>query len=155
MIVLIGMAVGVDYSLFYLKREREERERAQRRSTRSRSRRATSGHSIVVSGLAVIASMAGLFVVGGATFNSLATGSILVVAIAVLGSITVLPALLVEARPLGRPAARAAAVAAQPPDRPGGISRRILGPGRAPPGRGAGRCSVAGRRGARASPRWA
>ena len=99
MIVLIGMAVGVDYSLFYLKREREER--AAGRSTLDAVEIAaqTSGHSILVSGGAVIASMAGLFVIGDATFNSLATGAILVVAIAVLGSITVLPALLVK---LGR-----------------------------------------------------
>jgi RND superfamily putative drug exporter len=99
MIVLIGMAVGVDYSLFYLKREREER--AAGRSTLDAVEIAarTSGHSILVSGGAVIASMAGLFVVGNATFNSLAIGSIIVVAVAVLGSITVLPALLVK---LGR-----------------------------------------------------
>jgi RND superfamily putative drug exporter len=99
MIVLIGMAVGVDYSLFYLKREREER--AAGRSTLDAVEIAaeTSGHSILVSGGAVIASMAGLYVIGDATFNSLATGAILVVAIAVLGSITVLPALLVK---LGR-----------------------------------------------------
>ena len=94
MIVLIGMAVGVDYSLFYLKREREERERGSGTVDAVEIAARTSGHSIVVSGLAVIASMTGLYVVGGATFNSLATGSILVVAIAVLGSITVLPALL-------------------------------------------------------------
>lgn len=99
MIVLIGMAVGVDYSLFYLKREREER--AAGRSTLDAVEIAaqTSGHSIVVSGSAVIASMAGLFVIDDATFNSLAVGAILVVAVAVLGSITVLPALLVK---LGR-----------------------------------------------------
>lgn len=99
MIVLIGMAVGVDYSLFYLKREREER--AAGRSTLDAVEIAarTSGHSILVSGGAVIASMAGLFVVGNVTFNSLAVGAILVVAVAVLGSITVLPALLVK---LGR-----------------------------------------------------
>src|SRR6185436_10379482 len=54
----------------------------------------TSGHSILVSGAAVICSMAGLFVLGDSTFNSLAVGSIIVVAVAVLGSITVLPALL-------------------------------------------------------------
>ena len=94
MIVLIGMAVGVDYSLFYLKREREER--AKGHSTRDAVEIAaqTSGHSILVSGAAVICSMAGLFVIGDATFNSLAVGSIIVVAVAVLGSITVLPALL-------------------------------------------------------------
>ncbi|MET3960463.1 RND superfamily putative drug exporter [Marmoricola sp. OAE513] len=99
MIVLIGMAVGVDYSLFYLKREREERAKGHSTPDAVEIAAATSGHSIVVSGLAVIAAMTGLYVVGGATFNSLATGSILVVAIAVLGSITVLPALLAK---LGR-----------------------------------------------------
>jgi RND superfamily putative drug exporter len=99
MIVLIGMAVGVDYSLFYLKREREERAAGHSTVDAVEIAARTSGHSILVSGGAVIASMAGLFVVGNATFNSLATGSILVVAIAVLGSITVLPALLVK---LGR-----------------------------------------------------
>ncbi len=99
MIVLIGMAVGVDYSLFYLKREREERAAGRTTLDAVEIAAATSGHSIVVSGMAVIASMTGLYVFGGATFNSLATGSILVVAIAVLGSVTVLPALLVK---LGR-----------------------------------------------------
>jgi RND superfamily putative drug exporter len=99
MIVLIGMAVGVDYSLFYLKREREEREAG--RSTRDAVEIAaqTSGHSILVSGGAVVAAMAGLFVIDDATFNSLAVGAIVVVSVAVLGSITVLPALLVT---LGR-----------------------------------------------------
>ncbi|NPC95497.1 MMPL family transporter [Nocardioides sp. zg-DK7169] len=94
MIVLIGMAVGVDYSLFYLKREREER--AAGHSTRDAIEIAaqTSGHSILVSGGAVIASIGALYVMGDPTFSSLATGSIVVVAVAVLGSITVLPALL-------------------------------------------------------------
>ena len=99
MIVLIGMAVGVDYSLFYLKREREERAAGHSTLDAVRIAAETSGHSILVSGGAVIASMAGLYVMGGATFNSLATGAILVVAVAVLGSITVLPALLAR---LGR-----------------------------------------------------
>lgn len=94
MIVLIGMAVGVDYSLFFLKRVREERDNGVGPLDAVEIAAATSGHSIVVSGLAVIASMTGLYVFGGATFNSLATGAILVVAIAVLGSITVLPAMV-------------------------------------------------------------
>ncbi len=96
MIVLIGMAVGVDYSLFYLKRAREERAAGRTTLDAVEIAARTSGHSILVSGGAVIASMAGLFVVGNATFNSLAIGSIIVVAVAVLGSITVLPALLVK-----------------------------------------------------------
>ena len=99
MIVLIGMAVGVDYSLFYLKREREERAKGRTTLDAVEIAAATSGHSILVSGAAVIGSMAGLFIVGGATFDSLATGAIIVVAVAVIGSVTVLPALLAK---LGR-----------------------------------------------------
>ena len=128
MIVLIGMAVGVDYSLFYLKREREER--AAGRSTLDAVEIAaqTSGHSILVSGAAVIASMAGLYVIGDATFNSLATGAIVVVAVAVLGSITVLPALLVK---LGRWVDRPRVPLLWRLNRRigrGGISRRLLAP---------------------------
>jgi RND superfamily putative drug exporter len=128
MIVLIGMAVGVDYSLFYLKREREER--AKGRSTRDAVEIAaqTSGHSILVSGGAVIAAMAGLFLMTDVTFNSLAVGSILVVAIAVLGSITVLPALLAK---LGRWVDRPRVPLLWRLNRrigQGGISRRVLGP---------------------------
>lgn len=128
MIVLIGMAVGVDYSLFYLKREREER--AKGRSTLDAVEIAaqTSGHSILVSGGAVIAAMAGLFLIDDATFNSLAVGSILVVAVAVLGSITVLPALLVK---LGRWSDRPRVPLLWRLNRRigrGGISTRLLGP---------------------------
>ncbi|MGY2704146.1 MMPL family transporter [Nocardioides sp. HB32] len=128
MIVLIGMAVGVDYSLFYLKREREERAKGRTTLEAVEIAAQTSGHSILVSGGAVIASMAGLFVVGDATFNSLAIGSILVVAVAVLGSITVLPALLVK---LGRWSDRPRVPLLWRLNRRigrGGISRRLLGP---------------------------
>ena len=128
MIVLIGMAVGVDYSLFYLKREREERAKGRTTLEAVEIAAQTSGHSILVSGGAVIASMAGLFVVGDATFNSLAIGSILVVAVAVLGSITVLPALLVK---LGRWSDRPRVPLLWRLNRrigQGGISRRLLGP---------------------------
>ncbi|MCW2784486.1 MAG: transporter [Marmoricola sp.] len=128
MIVLIGMAVGVDYSLFYLKREREERANGHSTVDAVEIAARTSGHSILVSGLAVIASMTGLYVVGGATFNSLATGSILVVAIAVLGSITVLPALLAK---LGHWVDRPRIPLLWRLNRRighGGISGRVLGP---------------------------
>ncbi|KRF15886.1 MMPL family transporter [Nocardioides sp. Soil796] len=128
MIVLIGMAVGVDYSLFYLKREREERAKGRTTLDAVEIAAETSGHSILVSGFAVIASMSGLFVVGGATFNSLAAGSILVVAIAVLGSITVLPALLVK---LGRWVDRPRVPLLWRMNRrigAGGISSRVLAP---------------------------
>jgi RND superfamily putative drug exporter len=128
MIVLIGMAVGVDYSLFYLKREREERAAGHSTLDAVEIAAATSGHSILVSGAAVIASMAGLFIVGGATFDSLATGAIVVVAVAVIGSVTVLPALLAK---LGRWVDRPRLPLLWRVNRrigQGGISRRILAP---------------------------
>ncbi|MEU8342265.1 MMPL family transporter [Spirillospora sp. NPDC048832] len=96
-ILLMGMAVGVDYSLFYLKREREERRRGRPDAIEVAAE--TSGHTVVVSGMTVIVAMAGLYLAGEATFSSLATGSIIVVAVAVLASLTVLPALLAK---LGR-----------------------------------------------------
>ncbi|MEU6004360.1 MMPL family transporter [Streptomyces sp. NPDC047197] len=109
MILLIGMAVGVDYTLFYLKREREERARAGGRLTSEalvEAAAATAGRAIVVSGLAVIVSTAALYLAGDVIFDSLATGTILVVAVAVISSVTVLPALLVK---LGKRAERRAA----------------------------------------------
>ncbi|WP_369217757.1 MMPL family transporter, partial [Streptomyces flavofungini] len=99
MILLIGMAVGVDYTLFYLKREREERARAGGRLTSEalvEAAAATAGRAIVVSGLAVIVSTTALFLARDVIFDSLATGTILVVAVAVVSSVTVLPALLVK-----------------------------------------------------------
>ena len=99
MILLMGMAVGVDYSLFYVKRAREEHVRGLDRLDAVELAAETAGHAVVVSGLAVIVSMLGLFLAGDPAFSSLATGSIIVVAIAMLGSLTVLPAVLVA---LGR-----------------------------------------------------
>jgi putative drug exporter of the RND superfamily len=98
-ILLMGMAVGVDYSLFYLKREREERARGRGKIDAINVAAATSGHAVLVSGFAVMVSMAGLYLASDVTFASLATGSIIVVAVAMLGSLTVLPALLAK---LGR-----------------------------------------------------
>ena len=95
-ILLMGMAVGVDYSLFYLKREREERANGNSHTRAVEIAAATSGHSVVVSGVAVIVSMAGLYLANDVVFASLATGSVIVVAVAVLGSLTVLPALLAK-----------------------------------------------------------
>jgi uncharacterized membrane protein YdfJ with MMPL/SSD domain len=94
MVLLVGLAVGVDYSLFYLKRERQER--AAGRSTRAaiEAAAATSGRSVLVSGLTVMVAMAGMFLTGDATFASLGLATMLVVAVAVLGSLTVLPAVL-------------------------------------------------------------
>lgn len=128
MIVLIGMAVGVDYSLFYLKRERQERAAGHTTLDAVSIAAETSGHAILVSGAAVIASLAGLFVLDDVTFNSLATGSIIVVAVAVLGSITVLPALLAKlGRWVDRPRVPLLWRLTQR-TQPGAISGRMLGP---------------------------
>jgi RND superfamily putative drug exporter len=93
-VLLIGLAVGVDYSMFYLRREREERARGLSEEAALEAAAATSGRAVLVSGITVIAAMAGMYFGGAATFMSFATGTILVVAIAVIGSLTVLPAIL-------------------------------------------------------------
>ena len=93
-VLLIGLAVGVDYSMFYLRREREERARGRSEEAALEAASATSGRAVLVSGITVIAAMAGMYFGGAATFMSFATGTILVVAIAVIGSLTVLPAIL-------------------------------------------------------------
>ena len=93
-VLLIGLAVGVDYSMFYLKREREERAAGKSESAALEAAAATSGRSVLISGLTVMTAMAGMFLTGDKTFGSFAMATILVVAIAVLGSLTVLPALL-------------------------------------------------------------
>jgi RND superfamily putative drug exporter len=93
-VLLVGLAVGVDYSLFYLRREREERAAGRSEQAALEAAAATSGRSVLVSGLTVIVAMAGMFLTGDPTFSSLALATILVVAVAVLGSLTVLPALL-------------------------------------------------------------
>ena len=92
--LLVGLAVGVDYTLFYIKREREERARGNSPGQALRIAAATSGRSILVSGLTVVAAVGGLFLTGNATFKGVAEATVLVVAIAVLGSVTVLPALM-------------------------------------------------------------
>lgn len=92
--LLMGLAVGVDYCLFYLRRERQERAAGRESGDALSVAAATSGHSVLVSGVTVIVAMAGMFVTGMRIFEGFAVASILVVAIAMLGSVTVLPALL-------------------------------------------------------------
>lgn len=91
--VVIGMAVSVDYALFYLRREREERALGRSFPAALRIASRTSGRAIVVSGLTVMATMAGLFMVGGGPYSGIALGTMAVVGISVAGSLTVLPAL--------------------------------------------------------------
>jgi len=94
MVLLIGLAVGVDYSMFYLKRERQERAAGRSSEASLAAAAATSGRSVLVSGLTVMVAMAGMFLTGDTTFASLGLATILVVAVAVVGSLTVLPAVL-------------------------------------------------------------
>ena len=93
-VLLVGMAVGVDYSLFYLKREREERAAGREKDAAIEAAAATSGRAVVISGLTVMVAMAGMYLGGISNFASFATGTIMVVAVAVAGSLTVLPAVL-------------------------------------------------------------
>jgi RND superfamily putative drug exporter len=93
-VLIIGMAVGIDYSLFYLRREREERAKGASHAQALRIAAGTSGRAIVVSGLTVMIALAGLFLTGYAVFSGIAVGTIVVVGVTVAGSLTVLPALL-------------------------------------------------------------
>ncbi len=93
-VLILGMAVGVDYSLFYLRREREERAAGKSFGEALRISAATSGRAIVISGVTVMISLAGLFLTGVDLFTGMAFGTIIVVGIAVAAALTLLPAVL-------------------------------------------------------------
>jgi RND superfamily putative drug exporter len=93
-VLLIGLAVGVDYSMFYLRREREERAAGRSQRAALEAAAATSGRSVLISGLTVMVAMAGMFLTGDADFASFGMATMIVVAMAMLGSLTVLPAVL-------------------------------------------------------------
>jgi anti-anti-sigma factor len=93
-ILLVGLAVGVDYSMFYIRRERDERAAGRGKEAALDLAAATSGRAVLISGCTVMVAMSGMYLTGNVTFQSFATGTILVVAVAVVGSLTVLPGLL-------------------------------------------------------------
>jgi putative drug exporter of the RND superfamily len=93
-VLLIGIAVAVDYSLFYLRREREERAAGQSAEAALRVAARTSGHAILVSGLTVMLCVLGLMLTGLDNIRGVSLGALLVVGVAVIGSVTVLPGLL-------------------------------------------------------------
>src|SRR4051794_12602203 len=93
-VLLVGLAVGVDYTLFYLRREREEVRKGASKTEAVHTAAATSGRAVLISGFTVMAAMAGMFLAGDKTFTELGIGAIMVVAIAMIGSVTVVPALL-------------------------------------------------------------
>ncbi|HZH25142.1 MAG TPA: MMPL family transporter [Solirubrobacteraceae bacterium] len=93
-VLLVGLAVGVDYCMFYLRREMEERDAGRGPEAALEAAAATSGRAVLVSGLTVMSAMAGMFLAGNAVFVSFGIGTIIVVAVAMLGSVSVLPAML-------------------------------------------------------------
>ena len=93
-ILMIGMAVGIDYSLFYLRREREERHAGRSAHDALLRTARTSGQAVLVSGSTVLIAMAGMFIAGNSLFTTIGVGTMIVVLAAMIGSLTVLPALL-------------------------------------------------------------
>ena len=92
--LLIGLAVGVDYSMFYVKREREERAKGLSPHDALVVAASTSGRSVLISGITVLIALCGMFIVQDGVFTGLTEGALLVVAASIVGSLTVLPALL-------------------------------------------------------------
>jgi RND superfamily putative drug exporter len=93
-VVLIGLAVGVDYSLFYIRREREERRAGKGTEAALDATAATVGRAVVVAGMTVMVALGGLILTGLAVFESMALATMVVVLLAVVGSVTALPAML-------------------------------------------------------------
>ena len=94
LVVLIGLAVSVDYSLFMITRFRSERRRGGSRLAAIEIASSTAGRAVFFSGLAVMISIAGLFMIDVSIFRSMAIGTIAVILVAVIGSLTFLPATL-------------------------------------------------------------
>jgi len=94
LIVLIGLAVAVDYSLFMVTRFRVERRIGRDRAKAIEVSSSTAGRAVFFSGLAVMISLAGLVTLGVSLFTSMAIGTISVVLVSVIGSLTFLPATL-------------------------------------------------------------
>jgi RND superfamily putative drug exporter len=93
-VLLIGMAVGVDYALFFVVRSCAERRRGASTEAALETTLQTSGRTVVVSGATVAIAMAGMYIVGVRTLSGIATATIAVIVCAVLGAVTVLPATL-------------------------------------------------------------
>jgi uncharacterized membrane protein YdfJ with MMPL/SSD domain len=94
LVVIIGLAVGVDYAMFYSRRVMEERDRGHSAEAAVELAAATSGRAVLISGMTVMTAMAGLLFAGNPIFVGFGVGTMLVVGVAVLGSLTFLPAML-------------------------------------------------------------
>jgi uncharacterized membrane protein YdfJ with MMPL/SSD domain len=93
-VLLIGMAVAVDYALFFVVRSRAERKRGRMIEQALETTLRTSGRTVVISGATVAIAMAGMYIVGVSTLSGIATVAIAVIACAVLAAVTALPATL-------------------------------------------------------------
>jgi RND superfamily putative drug exporter len=94
MISMIGLAVGIDYSLFIVSRYREERRRGLDKLEAIGAGGATANRAVFFSGLTVVLALLGMLIIPTTIFRALAGGAILVVIAALLASMTLLPALL-------------------------------------------------------------
>jgi uncharacterized membrane protein YdfJ with MMPL/SSD domain len=94
LVVIIGLAVGVDYAMFYSRRVMEERDRGLSAEASVERAAATSGRAVLISGVTVMTAMAGLLFAGNPIFAGFGIGTMLVVGVAMLGSLTFLPAIL-------------------------------------------------------------
>ena len=93
-VLLMGLATGIDYSLFVISRYRRERRAGRSKEEALRVASGTSGKAVVFAGTVVLLAIGGMFVVGNVIFSSMALAAIVVVAIAVIMSVTLLPALI-------------------------------------------------------------
>ncbi|TMQ74031.1 MAG: MMPL family transporter [Candidatus Eisenbacteria bacterium] len=114
---MIGLGVGVDYSLFVVNRFREERGRGRAPVEAAEAAVRTAGHSVLLSGATVAVGFLALFMVRASFLHTIALGGVFVVAAAVAASLTLLPALLVLAGPALHWPRRAVAAPASDPRR--------------------------------------
>ncbi len=94
MLTGMGLALGIDYSLFTLSRYREERQHGRQELAAIATAGTTAGRSVLFSGIAFVLAMCGLLLVPSTIFRSLAAGAILVGIVAVIAALTLLPAVL-------------------------------------------------------------
>jgi uncharacterized membrane protein YdfJ with MMPL/SSD domain len=94
MLVMMGLAVGIDYSLYVLSRFREERAGGREKVDAITRAGAKASRAVVFSGIAVVLGLVGMFLVPQTIFRSLATGAMLVVLTSVVATLTLLPAVL-------------------------------------------------------------
>ena len=94
MIMMMGLAVGIDYSLFILSRYREELAKGLSKVDAIAMAGGTAGRAVLFSGMTVVIALLGLLIIPHTIFRSLSTGAILVVTVSVMASLTLLPAVL-------------------------------------------------------------